>query len=222
MIEQRFRQDYPGEFVVLETRWRGGHKEQKREWIDNPIENQHISGRAAVIGTDCDREKFDYERLQRHRGGLLSKKKLQTYVTGNVWKDLRADFTVETDAKKLPAIIEQGYQVDNIVYTTATNCIAHPGEFYLIPYNPRLDVLALPIYLAAFDGHQEIFLLGYNQEVTSGVANWQAHVESVFRTYPMVRFYLVSNNEHNQPPSWRSYSNVSCMDYRRWISYCDV
>ena len=222
MIEQRFRRDYPGEFVILETRWRNGKKEQKREWIDNPIENQHISGRAAVIGTDADRHNFDYERLQRHRGGLLSKKKFQTYIAGDIWKDMRADFAVETDRKKLPAIVESGYQVDNIVYTTASNCIAFPGEFYLIPYNPRLDILALPIYLAAFDGHQEIFLLGYNQEVTSGVFNWQTHVSSVFGAYPMVKFYIVTNNDKNQPAAWRSHRNVTCMNYQDWVSYCDV
>lgn len=222
MIEQRFRREYPGEFVVLETRWRNGKKEQKREWIDNPIENQHISGRAAVIGTAVDRHHFDYERLQRHRGGLLSKKKLQIYIASDIWRDLRADFAVETDRKKLSAIVESGYQIDNIVYTTASNCIAFPGEFYLIPYNPRLDVLALPIYLAAFDGHQEVFLLGYNQELVSGLINWQSHVNSVFRAYPMVKFYIVCPTDKNQPPAWQMNRNVTCMPYEEWVSYCDV
>lgn len=222
MIEQRFRRDYPGEFVILETRWHDGKKEQKREWIENPIDNQHISGRAAVIGSSVDRHHFDYERLQRHRGGLLSKKKLQTYAAGDIWHDMRADFVVETDRAKLPAIVESGYQTENIVYTTARNCIAFPGEFYLIPFNPRLDILALPIYLAAFDGHEEIFLLGYNQEIVSGLRNWISHVDSVFKAYPMVKFFLVGVNEQNQPGSWRSNRNVEFMDYRSWISYCDV
>jgi len=38
----------------------------------------------------------------------------------------------------------------------------------------------------------------------------------------MVKFYLVTNNEQIQPATWRSRPNVSCMDYRTWISYCDV
>lgn len=222
MIEQRFRKDYPGEFVILQTRWKDGKKEQIREWVENPIENQHISGRAAVIGTDVDRHHFDYERLQRHRGGLLSRKKFQTYAAGDVWKDMRVDFAVETEKSKLPAIIESGYQADNIVYTTATNCIGYPGEFYLIPYNPKLDILALPVYLAAFDGHEEVFLLGYSKEVTSGNKTWQTHVNMVFQAYPMIKFYLVTNNEKNQPDEWRLNRNVSCMDYRTWVSHCDV
>ena len=41
MINQaRYRQDYDGEFVIVETRWSAGKKEQKREWVPNPIENQ--------------------------------------------------------------------------------------------------------------------------------------------------------------------------------------
>lgn len=221
MIEQRFRKDYPGEFVILETRWRAGKKEQTREWIDNPIENQHISGRAAVIGTNFDRHNFDYERLQRHRGGLLSKKKFQTYVAGDIWRDMRADFTVETDRTKLPSIVKSGYQVDNIVYTTASNCIAFPGEFYLIPYNPRLDILALPIYLAAFDGHEEIFLLGYTKDTRPENLGWQAHLDLVIKTYNSTNFIFVGVPV-NIPERWKKFPNVQIMPYREWISYCDV
>ena len=53
-MQARYRADYPGEFVVIESRWISGKKEEKREWIPNPIENQHISGRAACIGSTFD------------------------------------------------------------------------------------------------------------------------------------------------------------------------
>ena len=77
-MQARYRTDYAGEFVITETRWAGGRKNETREWIVNPIENHHISGRAACIGTDIDHWRFDYTRLARHRGGLLGSKKLQT------------------------------------------------------------------------------------------------------------------------------------------------
>ena len=70
-METKFRADYAGEFVVVESRWSGGHKQEKREWIENPIENQHISGRAACIGSSVDQYLFDYTRLQRHRSGRV-------------------------------------------------------------------------------------------------------------------------------------------------------
>lgn len=221
MIEQRFRSDYPGEFVVLETRWANGKKEQKREWIDNPIDNQHISGRAAVIGSNIDKTIFDYTRLQKHRGGLLGKKRLQTYATNNIWKEMQLDFAVETEDANLTSILETTYATENIVYTSSTNCIRHPGEFYLIPFNPRLDMLALPIYLAAFDGHQEIFLLGYNNEIISGTRNWKTDIDLIFKAYPSAKFYLVGV-ESNMPDIWRKNRNVACMLHRDFITYCDV
>jgi len=70
MMQQRRRQDYPGEFIITRTTFRDGRKIQEREWIDNPIVNQHISGRAAVIATADDRERFDHARLQYHRAGV--------------------------------------------------------------------------------------------------------------------------------------------------------
>lgn len=221
MIQQKFRADYPGEFVILNTSWKNGKKEQDREWVDNPITNQHISNRAAVIGSRVDKEKFDFVRLQKHRGGLLSKKKLQTYSAGDIWKDLRADFSVELEPTGLKAILESGYQTENIVYTSATNCIRNPGEFYLIPHDPKLDLLALPIYLAAFDGHQEVFLLGYNKEINSLTKNWQVDVNWVFRAYNTTKFVLVGVPS-NMPDMWRNNRNVDAMTYNEWVSHCDV
>ena len=87
-MEERYRTDYAGEFIVTNSRWANGHKEQTREWIPNPIDNQHISGRAACIGNTFEQGIFDYTRLQRHRGGLLGSKKLQTYGVGAVAQHL--------------------------------------------------------------------------------------------------------------------------------------
>ena len=76
MIEERYRADYDGEFVILETKWSGGKKEQTREWVPNPIENQHISGRATCILSNIDQFRYDYRKLENHRGGLLGGKKI--------------------------------------------------------------------------------------------------------------------------------------------------
>ena len=221
MIQQRFRNDYLGEFVVLSTTWVNGRKEQTREWIDNPIQNQHISNRAVAIGSRADKDIFNFSNLRKHKGGLLGKKKLQTYVVGDIWKDLVADFTVGLTSEELNDIIEHKYQEENIVYTSATNCIRNPGQFYLIPFDPKLDVLALPIYIAAFDGHQEIFLLGYNKEILSGTKNWESQVNYVFNAFNTTKFWLVGV-ESNMPTIWRDNKNVSTLTYSDFISYCDV
>ena len=49
-MSERYRTEYDGEFVIINNTIKDGKKIQEREWIENPIENQHISGCAAVIG----------------------------------------------------------------------------------------------------------------------------------------------------------------------------
>jgi hypothetical protein len=220
-MQARYRTDYAGEFVILETRWDAGKKEEAREWIPNPIENHHLSGRAACIGSDIDRWRFDYTRLQRHRGGLLGSKKLQTYGTGTIAQQMRLDFAVETNTGNLSKLLETSYQQDNIVYTTGRNCISYPGEFYLIPHKPRLIDMILAVYLAAFDGHQEIFLLGYTDETDGNALNWESQLTEIFTAYPGVKFYLVGESTR-MPDQWVECFNVETVDYPYFITYCDV
>ena len=220
-METRYRADYAGEFVITGSTWGGGKKTETREWIANPIENQHISGRAACISGATDRDKFDYTRLQRHRGGLLGSKKLQTYGVGKLTFEMRLDFAVESNIEQLTRIIETGYQENNVVYTTPRNCILHPGEFYLIPQTPNLIDLVLPLYLAAFDGHQEIFLLGYNIETQIESQNWIQQVRTVMDAYSGITFFFIGEST-NMPDLWMDASNSKCLTYREWVSYCDV
>ena len=220
-METRYRADYPGEFVVTESRWVGGKKIEKREWIANPIENHHISGRAACIGSTFDQGTFDYTRLQRHRGGLLGSKKLQTYGVGEIAQQMRLDFTVETNTTELTAILNSSYQTTNTVYTNPRNCLAYPGEFYLIPQNPHLLDIAQILYLAAFDGHQEIFMLGYNCETRIESPTWTNQCRTVMDAYPGTLFYMIGES-NNMPDIWMDASNSKNLTYREFISYCDV
>jgi hypothetical protein len=219
-MQARYRSDYPGEFVILESKWSGGRKTETREWIPNPIENQHISGRAACIGHSIDRQKFDYARLSSHRGGLLSSKKLQTYGVGEIALQMQLDFSLSTDPQQIKQIHDSNYHVDSVVYTTAKLCLAYPGDFYLIPQRPHIEDMATIIYLAAFDGHREIFLLGYNKETPAGRNTWIDDIARIFKTYP-VDFYLVGEST-NMPESWLNCDNVRAINYLDWISYCDV
>lgn len=221
MIQARYRRDYDGEFVVVESRWSSAVKNEQREWIPNAVENHHISGRAAVIGSPSDAAMFDYRILQRHNGGLLARKKLQTYGCGQLWKDMRFDFFVSYDKNTLDKIQDAGYHNDTVVFTDAKNCVQHPGSFYLNPYQPAIDQVAMALYLAAFDGHEEIFILGCNKDTEYSSISWQEHVNEVIQAYSSTSFVLVGVPS-NMPDTWRRNQNVRCMKYREFISYCDV
>jgi hypothetical protein len=220
-MEARYRQDYPGEFVITETKFSGGKKHEKREWIANPIINQHLSVRAAAIGSSDDQERFDYRILEKHRGGLLESLKLQTYGTADIAKQMRLDFTVDTDYDKLQSLVESKYTENNIVYTTAKNCTKKSGEFYLIPQYPHVCADALPIYLAAFNGHKEVYLIGYSKETSIGYDNWIKQITDIITAYAGTMFFMVGN-ELNMPDEWLSCSNTKTLSNRDFITHCDV
>lgn len=221
MITERYRKDYIGEFVITGATWSGGKKRIQREWIANPIENHHISGRAACIGSQFYKSYFDYTILQNHRGGLLGVKKLQTYGVGEIAQEMRLDFAVEKDQDVLFKLIENEYYKQNVIYTSPKYCFEHPGVFYNIPYNPALlDSCLLP-YLAAFDGHQEIFLIGYSDRAEIGQSNWTTQIKQTMDAYPGTKFYYVGL-ESEMPKNWQDNDNVSLMTYREFISYADI
>ena len=220
-MQARYRKDYPGEFVIIESKWTGGKKQETREWIENPIVNQHLSGRAAVIGTNESQDRFNYKILEDHRGGLLGSLTLQTYGTAAIASEMRLDFTVDTELNNLLPFIENKYTENNIVYTTSKNCVKRPGEFYLIPYNPLLCTAVLPIYLAAFDGHSEIFMIGYDKETDGGQSNWIFQVTKIIKAYSSTKFIMVGN-ELNMPDEWLSCPNTRCFNFRDFVTYCDV
>lgn len=223
MIQERYRKDYDGEFVVVNTIYKNGKKQQQREWVPNPIDNQHISGRAVVIGSGSTRERFHIKRLENHRGGLLGSKRLQTYGAENSWTDLKLHFFVSNNTTQLEEIIKHNYQESTIVYTDTKNCIANPGEFYLIPYNISLHSTAQAMYIAAFDGHSEVFCVGVDATDASGTVNDKivSQITSVMNTYRDVIFTFVSINK-SQPGAFRECANFRYMTYPEFVSYCDV
>lgn len=224
MIEERYRSDYPGEFIILKTRLENGKKVQDREWIPNPVENQHISSRAAVIVGDVKSNWYKEANLERHRGGHLGKIKLQTYGNESSWKNLCLDFAFLHDINELDEIIKNQYQEKTAVYSNSANCIKRPGEFFLLPYNPKIPSIAGILYLSAFDEHEEIFICGTDRYGPSNYPNEKTikAVSQVFRCYNKTKFYFVVNKTKSVPDQWRGFKNVKIMDHGKFVSYCDL
>lgn len=239
-IQEIYRADYDGEYVVLNTKIEAGKKIIEKEWVDNPIQNQHISGRAAVIASGESRLAFDVTQLERHRGGLLGSKKLQTYGTGQLHKEMQLDFFITMDPDKLKECIEDKYTERCTVYSTARNCIENPGEFFLIPQSMMGLTAVLATWLACFDGHKEIFWLGLDGQMDENYNNnvyipkddarktsvsishkLNRSIAELMQCYLGVDFYHVSNIK-KVPEVWLEQPNFKQMTYHEWISYCDV
>lgn len=220
MITERYRRDYDGEFVITEVKIKDNVAKQTREWIANSVTNQHISSRAAVIGSDIDRKFFEWRRLYRHKGGLLAKKKLQTYGQADMHREMPFDFLVTPDHDTAQEIANLEPATTSVVFASASICLKFPGQFHLVPYLPTIDPLAQAIYLAAFDGHHEIFLLGYSKAMPWGNRSWDSDIAQVFEAYSNTQFWAVGRGD--VPDSWQNSANVDIMPYKKFITYCDV
>lgn len=221
MITEQYRKNYIGEFVVLDTGWRNGRKHQNREWVPNLLVNDNRTKRAAVIGSSVDKTLFDPKRLENHRGGLLNSKSLQLYGTNDVWHDLRLDFFVSTNQIIANKLAQNEYGLRTTLFSSSSMCLRHPGKFFMVPFSPPIVDLAKAVYLACFDEHREVFLLGYNKETPDLDDRAINDINSVMTTYPSVKFVLVGV-PINMPDQWRKNRNVRCMKYQEFIYYADV
>lgn len=221
MITERYRTEYDGEFVITAATWSGGRKRLTKEWIDRSVTNTHVSNRAACIASAADLADFDFRILQHHKGGLLATQRLQLYGTADIAKLMRVDFVVEKHKEKLQELIDLGIDQRYITYANPRNCLRFPGRFHNIPYYPVMLNPGLLPYLAAFDGHTEIFLLGYHDDAGFGNPDWALQMRKVFQAYSSVKFVQVGHPGH-MPECWRDLSNVSRLKFREFVYYADV
>lgn len=219
MITPYYRGDYDGEFIVSEARWSDGQKHIQREWIPNPIENKHISGRACILCSADKIDSFDPTKLSGHRGGLLGSKKLQVYAIENVVKHMIADFAVVRDQELLKEISDTDLTKKTTMYTVTSSVIKHPGNFYPIPHGVVSTTIGTALYLACFDEHKEIFILNFGEnydkpKVVNSIVN-------IAKSYDNVQVYIV-DTANRMPEVWKNTLNIKYMPFREWISYCDI
>jgi len=77
------------------------------------------------------------------------------------------------------------------------------------------------MYLAAFDGHQEIFMLGYHRDTETGHPGWINQVCDVMRSYPGTQFTF-AGVPSNVPDIWLDLPNARAINYPDFIGYCDI
>ena len=162
-LKQIYRSSYAGESIVSELVLSQNEWEPKTEYIANSVFSTYTTKQAIAIGNGPSRQGFDLKLIKNHRGGLFARDKLQSYGCNLVINEgFEPDFLIATDPAKVEEVANSNYSTDHIVYTNAQYIVKHPGKFYLIPQNPSYDAGAMAAYLACFDGHKKLFLLGYD------------------------------------------------------------
>ena len=242
-LKQLYRSSYPGENVITQLTYENGEWHPTTEMVPNQVFNTFTTTQALAIGNGRSRLEFDLTHIARHKGGLLGADRLQTYGCNALYRDFTPDFLVAVGNDIVKEIAESSYTNDGIVYANGQHVIEYPGKFYLIPQNVAFDAGALAVYLACFDGHKKVFLMGYDgydedshvNNVYTGTNGYPAHDEkqnetfwnlslnAVIETYPEVEFVSVMPTTNwYLSGMFDSKPNFRQIDYRDFVLEADI
>jgi len=235
--------EYEGEFMIHATRIEDGQRVEDREWIPGTLTNNDHRGNAVIIGNGESREKFNLRLLADHKGGLFASLKVQTYGCNALYRDFTPDFLISNTDDMVEEIANSGYCDNNIVFSNARQMVKNPGKFHLVPQNLTMNAGSVATYLAAFHGHRNIYLIGFDNQEADNMNNnlyagtnaysdantkinsskWIAHMQRLFNAYIDTTFHYVHPNAaYVLPEKWKWCTNLKLKNYRDYISELDI
>lgn len=245
-LKKIYRKDYTGEEVVTDIELKDTKWEITKEFIPNSVFNNQISNKACVIGNGISRKEFPISAVFNQFGGLLAREKLQTYGCNALYREYTPDFLVISgdDDGIITEVANSGYCDDNVVYASAPHIQYHPGKFYLIPQDPAWNSGSVATYLACFDAHTTVYLLGFDGQDTDGcnynmyagtphyqnATNAQADpaffnitMKHIFEVYNDVDFVRVMPSKYSSmPEEWKFVTNLRQISFRDFVIEADL
>jgi hypothetical protein len=141
------------------------------DFVPNAVFNTHTTTQAIAIGNGESRRGFDLRHIAEHKAGLGGVDRLQSYGCNALYRDFAPDFLVAVGDEISKEIALSTYAEEHIIYAHGEQVLAYPGKFYLIPQNVSYDAGSLAVYLACFDGHKKVFMLGFDSYDVRGPVN---------------------------------------------------
>jgi len=242
-VKRLYRKDYQGEDVITDLVRTNNEWNKTQEYIPNQIANLQVSNRALIIGNGPTRLGMDLNVIKNHKAGIRGRSRLQTYGCNALYRDFTPDFLVATGAEIVNEIADSDYYIDHVVYANAWAIASYTQKFYLIPQDPAWDAGSMAAYLACFDGHTKIFLLGFDgndpggldwnvYNGTSGYLStastvseefWALSMSKIFSTYPDVDFVRVMpTSSYRMPERWKYSTNLRQIDFRQFVIEADL
>jgi hypothetical protein len=241
ILQKLYRSSYVGENITTEMRHIGSKWDMSTEFVPNSVMNNQISNKAVVIGNGVSRKDFNLKVIEQHKGGLLASGALQSYGCNAVYRDMKPHFLVATGSDEIiDEIIQSEYCNTNIVYASSANVMAHPSKFYLVPQDVQFNAGAVATYLAAFDGHKTIYLLGFDAEhgefetnIYRGTNAYEANsntstyyvnaLSQIMNLYDDVDFVRVMPTvKAEMPEAWKYITNLRQITYRQFTLEVDL
>ena len=233
-IKRIFRNTYQGENIYTSATYVAGEWQYQTEHVPKIVHNQRYSKNAVAIGNGVSRENFDLN--------IIKHKKIQTYGCNALYRDFSPTFLLVTGSDIAQEVYKSGYAAKNVVYSTTDNILKYPSMFHLVPQNPAWNSGALAAYLACFDGHSTVYLVGHDGLDTEGHFNniykdtnaytdyahvtdkfWALSMSHVFKTYPLVEFVLVNATGRGyMPVEWLGHTNLRRISFYDMVLECDL
>lgn len=214
-LTRKYRKQYTGEDIIVDRRQENQMWHSTKETVPNAVTNNQISGRAVVIGNGPSRLGFDLKHLKKY-SGLLGATTVQTYGCNALHRDFSPDFLIATGNNKIiHEVANSQYIHDNVVYTNSIHLLEYPGKFYLIPYDPYADAGTTAAYIAAFDGHEKIYLLGFDGHDTS---DYNSNIYAATNAYDDVVNFEIEDQKwiDNRAQLFNVYRDVDFV----WVTQC--
>lgn len=243
LTKKLYRSEYTGEDIVQDRTLMDGKWETTTEHVPNNVINNQISNRAVVFGNGTGRESFPIQHILSKKSGLLGADSLQSYACNAFYRDYTPDFLVVSNRIIADEVSKSGYTKDNIAYTRVDISLEFPKNFYLIPHDPYADAGTTAAYIAAFDGHKKIYLLGFNGQDTPGVNDnvyadtpgydgknatvsdlkWISNLATLCNVYSDVDFIRVTESgRRSTPDRWKSITNLRQISFRDFVIEADL
>jgi len=250
-IKKILRADYTGEDVNIVGTLKESVWTYQKEFVNNPFNNGPMANHAVVIGNGSSRLGFDLRHFVDYVNHPIdqtwkpakSTKRFFTYGCNALYRDFAPDFLVVTGDQMVREIVGSPYPNDHIVYANNSAVIDWQGRFHIIPQDPPWNAGTLAAYLAAFDGHKRIFLMGFDNNDTDGFnynvyADTQSYPRSdssvsesfwiesmaiLMRTYSDVEFVRVTpKGTFTTPESWKYFVNFRSIDFNHFRLEADL
>lgn len=253
-LQQLYRDTYTGEDVKTVGLYINGSWRYQTEFVENlDIQVLH-SDRAVVIGNGISRLDFNLKLILPNRDHTpwgevgpwqpaVNKKKFKTYGCNAVYRNYRPDFLIATGDKFLDEIVATDYCEDNIVYANKYALPLYENKFHYIPQDPSYNSGAIAAYLAAFDGHKKVYLLGFDgidndSDIYNVYANtnaypskteliredyWVQALDHVMEIYSDTEFIRVApSNTFRTPELWKYRLNFRTINFRQFVLEADI
>jgi len=242
-LKQLYRSNYGGENIITAMTFQWNTRFPTTEFVPNSVYNTHTTSQAVAIGNGESRKNFDLKLVIDHIGGLGGCDSLQSYGCNAVYRNWRPDFLIAVGDEIVKEIAESNYCDNNIVYANAEYLLKYPNKFYMIPQNVMYDAGAIAAYMACFDGHKKVFLIGYDgydseapynnlykntngyldSEVRQNGVFFARSLEQVILAYPDVDFVRVMPTKyHWAPVEHTQLLNFRQITYQEFIYEADI